>query len=243
MIGKTESSSRPTVAIIGDWFIDEYWLLTRQHAYHSSAPGDVHYVARQTNADKAIVGLCGAPAVFEMLRTYFEKKKAGSPFEFVGFGVWNHVDDPILKCALCAADHLPNKLLTPYTLAGLPVPPDNDLCPYGPNEGQSNKCKNASQLYNLARKPKDYMPDPAISTNRIIRCFEGHGGTAPHLIHRIDWRLPVSEEHIDDSPLNILAAKKLKAIVLPQSEMEFSPVWVSINLNGGKLEHYKPQTL
>ena len=28
-----------TVVVIGDWFIDENWLVTRQDLYHSSSPG------------------------------------------------------------------------------------------------------------------------------------------------------------------------------------------------------------
>ena len=200
-----------TVAIIGDWFIDEYWLLTRQHSYHSSAPGDIHYVAREANACKRIVGLCGTPAILEMLRSYFAKKKDASRFEFVGFGVWNPADNPIIKCALCS-NSAGARLLTPYTLSGLAVP-SGGLCPYESKKSRIRACNNASKLYNLA-PVENHASGLDVSTNRIIRCFEGHGGAAPHLIHRVDWRLPVNEGSLDYDPLKRLARKKLSAVVV-----------------------------
>lgn len=200
-MGKDHKSfkEKRTIAIIGDWFIDEYWLLTRQHLYHSSAPGDVHFIARQTDIGKKIVGLCGAAAILSILRAYC---KENFDFDFWGFGAWNFDDENILKCVLCER-HTDQKLLTPYTLTSLKQI-DNSICPY-----DNEICKNVVELNNMAKKGES-----PVSTNRIIRCFEGHGGSAPHLNYRIDWRLPIEEEQLDENVLNKLNEVNLHTIII-----------------------------
>ena len=187
-----------TVVVIGDWFIDENWLVTRQDLYHSSSPGEIHYLSRHSSVDQKITNLCGAATLIEILRSYF-KKNEGTQFEFLGYGVWNPVDDDLIKCTLCP-HHTDKKLLSPYTLTSL-RPVIKDKCPYS-----KKNCTYDVKLRNLSL-------DSNTSTNRIIRCFEGYGGAKPHQLYRFDWVLDASmninlkmlETELKSSDINVVA--------------------------------------
>ena len=180
-----------TILVIGDWFIDENWLLTRQSLYHSSAPGKIHYLAKHKGVYNKITNLCGAATLIEVLSSYFGRysshpesgkdcaKKNTTQFEFLGYGIWNPADNEIIKCTLCP-HNTEKKLLTPYTLTRL-APIHADCTHTG------EKCDYSVYLGNLA-------PDYNVSTNRVIRCYEGYGGGKPDQLNRIDWILDPPKE-------------------------------------------------
>jgi len=176
-----------TIVVIGDWFVDENWLVSRQSFFHSSAAGDVHFQARHREVDKQMISLCGAAVLLEVLSTYLSTR--GTDYEFVGLGAWNHGDNEVIKCTICNK-HTREKRLTPYTLLSLRridkrkpkvCPYDGQECAYQPN------LKNMAPVSEEARQ---------FSTNRIIRCYEGYGGGTPHLLYRFDWQLPFSDDDL-----------------------------------------------
>lgn len=205
-----QSSDGKTVVIIGDWFIDENWLVSKQKIYHSSNTGDIHFQARHKSVTEPIISLCGAAAIMEVLSSHFKKD---SSYKFIGVGSWNHNDDDIIQCVLCA-EYREDKLLTPFTLASLKKLKGTEserICPYSDSEVLCIYDEHNKDLINISKQDNDIE----VSTNRIIRCYEGFGGEKPHLLHRVDWVLPITNSSIDYEELvNALHEKNIAAIII-----------------------------
>ncbi len=192
-----------TILVIGDWFVDENWLIAKHNTYSSSHVGHSHYLSKHTEVDKRMISLCGASEILEVLRQYF---KEIDKLNIIGFGSWNTLDDDILQCTLCS-DHSGEKHLTPYTIHSLRAVQVDDngnrICPYKALKNDENKdCTYHPNLKNLSYSGK------RASTNRIIRCYEGHGSGKPKLLHRIDWQLPVTKldyTQFDSLPEDVIA--------------------------------------
>jgi hypothetical protein len=196
----SEQDNKDYVVILGDWFIDENWLVAPRKTYSSSHTGDYHYLSKHSNIDRRMITLCGASEILEVLRNYFEGK---NDIEFLGYGAWNKNDDKIIQCTLCS-DNIEDKHLTPYTIASLRLPEFKDgsrVCPY-----DKNQCKFNPNLVNLATNSQNQ------SSNRIVRCYEGYGGGDPHLLYRIDWELPI--EKLDYTKFDLLRDKRVTAVVI-----------------------------
>ena len=197
-----EPSENPKshVVILGDWFIDENWLVAPRQTYSSSHTGDYHYLSKHSKIDRRMISLCGAPEILEVLRNYFKDQ---NNIEFIGFGAWNSNDDDILQCTLCSK-HIEHKHLTPYTIASLKSPLNHNnsrICPY-----ENTSCDFNPNLVNLADINHQQ------SSNRIIRCYEGYGGGTPHLLYRIDWELPVAKLNYDK--FDSLIDKNISSVII-----------------------------
>lgn len=201
MAGMSELYNKESIIIIGDWFIDENWLVAKHKTYSSSHTGDIHYLSKHKNIDRRMISLCGAPEIFEILRSYF---KGSGKYGFFGYGVWNTYDDNIIQCTLCPKN-TEKKHLTPYTIHSLKEVAFKNkkrLCPY---KDKKSYCDYDQNLFNLAS-------DTRASTNRIIRCYEGFSGGKPHLLYRFDWELPINK--IKYSKFNDLKNKNIKAVII-----------------------------
>lgn len=209
-----EDKPRKTILIIGDWFIDENWLVSKQKIYRSSHTGDIHFIARHNEIDRRIISLCGATEILMVLKLYFDnpnRKEFNNQFRFIVFGTWNSEDNDLMDCILCD-EYKENKLLTPYTLVSLKEikyrGTDNDkkkLCPYKDGE----LCKSELELKNLSKKGKK------VSTNRYIRCYEGFGGDIPHLLYRFDWHLPIKDDILNYELIDeVLRKFEIDAIII-----------------------------
>lgn len=175
---KENDIQQKTVLIIGDWFIDENWLVAKHNTYSSSHTGDVHYISKHKETGRRMISLCGAAEILEVLRLHFNKIQRND-LSFIGIGAWSNHDDRILKCTLCPR-HPEMKCLTPFTIKSLKDKVKPNLCPY-----DGSRCNYNPILWNLSRE------GDTTSTNRIIRCYEGYGGGKPHLLYRFDWQLPL----------------------------------------------------
>lgn len=201
----SKNEEEKTIVIIGDWFIDENWLVAKHTTYSSSHTGDIHYLSK-TAIDKRMISLCGASEIFEVLRSYFNNSNR---YLFIGYGAWNVKDNDILQCTLCSKD-FPNKHFTQYTIKSLPdiieKKEGNESIPICPYNEES--CDYNPHLINLAKK------EGKISTNRIIRRYEGYGSGIPHLLDRTDWQLPISDSDLDYRVFNNLKDKNVAAVVI-----------------------------
>lgn len=186
--GANVMNNKGTVLVIGDWFVDENWLIAKHNTYSSSHVGHSHYLSKHTEVDKRMISLCGASEILEVLRQHFKNRKN---LDIIGFGSWNPLDNEILQCTLCS-DHSDEKHLTPYTIHSLNTVEKNltgeRICPYKKKksiDGSDLICSYHPKFKNLSQT------DKKASTNRIIRSYEGHGSGKPILLHRIDWQLPI----------------------------------------------------
>ena len=196
--------SDPLVIVLGDWFVDENWLIARHHNYSSSNTGDIHYISQHKAIDKRMISLCGAAEIFEVLRWHFKKKESKLAYSFIGYGSWNEGDTDIIQCILCP-NYQAEKHLTPYTIKNLKEPCVRDKvrkCPYKQCE---EDCSFDARMKNLSAEENT-------STNRIIRCYEGHGGAQPKLLYRFDWQLPNTILKYED--FQELNGKDILAIII-----------------------------
>lgn len=192
---------KQTVVIIGDWFVDENWLMAKQESYSSSHTGINHYLSKH-KFGKRMTSLCGAFELLVVLKKYFDKVKKN--YEFIGFGAWNTNDNEILHCTFCEDM---NKHFSPYSLNNLISIKGRtqNACP-----SNSSKCPKhrALKFINLAKNSE-------LSTNRIIRCYEGFSGAKPNLLYRFDWQLPIKKGDLDGEKLvKELIDKDVKAVVI-----------------------------
>ena len=105
--------NKQTVVIIGDWFVDENWLMAKQESYSSSHTGINHYLSKH-KFGKRMTSLCGAFELLVVLKKYFDNVK--NSYDFIGFGAWNTNDNEILHCTFCEDM---NKHFSPYSLNNL----------------------------------------------------------------------------------------------------------------------------
>lgn len=195
-----EDNQNNTVLIMGDWFIDENWLVAKHNTYSSSHTGDVHYISRHKDIGRRMISLCGAAEILEVLRLYIERIHRND-MSFIGIGAWSNQDDSILKCTLCPR-HPEMKCLTPFTIKSLKDKVKPNICPY-----DNSQCKYNPMLWNLSREAE------TTSTNRIIRCYEGYGGGEPHLLYRFDWQL--QPQDLNYKPLEkICSDRNIYAVII-----------------------------
>jgi hypothetical protein len=193
--GSNIKGNRKTVIIIGDWFLDENWLIAKTESYSSSATGNQHYISKHDTIEKRIISLCGASAGLAVLKQYLPE------FHFVGFGVWNRDDKDNIKCSLCN-EWVGLKIITPYVLHPTLKPCEkkdkSQTLSSSSNESQNASCKyQDTDLINLAND------DFKAATNRVIRFYEGYGLGNPNLLYRIDWVIPAKEDKINYNNLEL----------------------------------------
>ena len=82
------------IIIAGDWVVDEYWYLVRQHSEISSHTGFVHYRSSSKREDR-ILDLCSAGHVARVLFTL--RDKPGPFYRIWGIGDWNEGDTKQLQ--------------------------------------------------------------------------------------------------------------------------------------------------
>jgi hypothetical protein len=207
------SPLKKTVVIIGDWFIDENWLVAKHESYSSSHIGDIQYLSKHPSVEKRMISLCGAPELLVVLNSFL-----GDKYEFIGFGAWNQIDNDIVKCTSCT-EIKSGKFMTPYTIKSLQnvsnIPKEGSINNEGPKDYErtcpydSSKCSYPElESVNLAAHSR-------LSTNRIIRCYEGYSGGLPHLRYRFDWQLPIGEKDLNfDDLKNKLKGKSIAAVII-----------------------------
>lgn len=214
-LGEESSITKPSnsiIAIVGDWFIDENWLVSKHITYSSTHTGDAHFLSKHKNIDKRMLSLCGASEILEVLRIYLNKQ--GEKYDFYGFGTWNKDDNDILQCMLCP-EHTILKYLTPYTLSSVRrinyrLKDGIRLCPYTSDDSdKQTACNYLPHLINLASGER-------LSTNRIVRRYEGIGSGKPILRDRVDWELPVLPSDLDklDEAFDPLIGRDISAVVI-----------------------------
>ena len=57
---------KDSVVILGDWFIDENWLVAPRRTYSSSHTGDYHYLSKHSKIDRRMITLCGATEILDV---------------------------------------------------------------------------------------------------------------------------------------------------------------------------------
>ncbi|HPM77327.1 MAG TPA: ATP-binding protein [bacterium] len=218
------NTKKKKILVIGDTFIDENWLMSKFDLYHSYNVGREHYISNLQGPDSMIISLCGVAGIIRILNgpdpnvendkdpISKEMRDFQSNYDLIGASVWNPMDDDLLPCILCTK-HNEHKKLTPYILSGLRKPEIVDSkrqCPY-----DGNTCTSRTEFINLIDKNNEEAKRK-ISTNRLIRVYEGFGSDQPQLKYRYDWRLDVPQPLKDMSSfkMKLKEVKNLEAIIV-----------------------------
>jgi hypothetical protein len=87
-----DGNTKPTMLVIGDWVVDEYWFLVKHNSEISSHTGTVHYRLSTRDREK-FTDLCGAGHAVRILHTIGADQK----YRLCGVGEWNEYDTEYLK--------------------------------------------------------------------------------------------------------------------------------------------------
>ncbi|HSS79102.1 MAG TPA: ATP-binding protein [Thermoanaerobaculia bacterium] len=156
----------PDILIAGDWVVDEYWYLVRQHSEISSHTGFVHYRSSSKPAER-ILDLCSAGHVARVLFTL--RSKPGPYYKIWGIGDWNQSDTDHLLHLIHA--HEVNDCQAPRANFSL----GRSLCDNPP--------------YDITLLPLHENRQ----TTRVVRLFHSTGIGIEQL-SRIDWEVPPEEK-------------------------------------------------
>jgi ATPase related to the helicase subunit of the Holliday junction resolvase len=193
------SVKRETVLVIGDCLVDENWLVARHRSLNNTnGSGEIHYISKHGAINQRMTSLGGVPTIVDILGKTLEH-------EIIGFSAWNKNDTDTLQCIICTAN-AEKKSISNFRLTNLkeikPHKPGHRICPYS-----NNKCSFHSTLINLAKTE--------VSTNRIMRVYEGHAEGTPNLLYRFDWEFPYNKAiDIDCTKFSILKNKNITDIII-----------------------------
>lgn len=160
------TEDRPTILIVGDWVVDEYWFLVRHHSAISSHTGFVHYRVSSDSAE-IVADLCGAGHIARAL--YQLRAESGRSYNLVGVGKWNDEDTDFIAHLV----HARNEPDCGAARANFKFTPT--CC--------SKKDPEIS-LLSLA---------PRSATIRVVRLYH-EGGQGLEQLSRVDWEPPRTAE-------------------------------------------------
>lgn len=203
------------ILVVGDWVIDENWLVASHNPVTSTHSGKEHFRSLVTNLDSQIISLCGAGNVARSLHGLSNWKSLGEGFELDktlsihGLGIWQPDDTRLLASLFSSDKILDNE--TPHTLTGIrpktaitieedqfslcskslkdaSTPCKKESCPHGEHEI-------CSYLWSLAQI-LDTAKQKEIGTTRMIRVYKHGERNDPKLMYRFDWEKRYSYNEI-----------------------------------------------
>ena len=75
-----------TVLVVGDFFIDENWLMARTDNYHSTDVGKAHYDSQINGPNSFVSSVCGAATVLKTLAGSKDESDFTKAYQFIGMG-------------------------------------------------------------------------------------------------------------------------------------------------------------
>ncbi len=155
------------VLIVGDWLVDEHWVVGLHRSESASRAGRRHSRALH-ESNCSVRSLCGAGQVGTIL--YNARRQNEHLFSIAGIGLWRKRDERELVFMLDPANNIGN---TPHRLLQL-------------DRGSPDEMDRA-KLYNLAGESLG----SEIGTTTVIRVYEQQGQKV-YLRDRLDWELRVN---------------------------------------------------
>ena len=193
-VGNARMTKQKRILVIGDWLVDEHWVVGRHRSESASRPGQRHSRALQA-ADCSVRSLCGAGQVATVLHNAFQDKHR--LFDITGVGLWHDGDEDQLRLMLEPQNNIGN---TPYCLVSSPGPHSVPFV----------------RLLNIA--PKKLRSH--LGTTRVIRVYEQTRYEVA-LRDRVDWERELSADSwsqinrgLDDSLRAVPDLEKLDAVVI-----------------------------
>jgi hypothetical protein len=187
---ESRKSGQPAMLVVGDWLVDEHWVVGKHRARSSSRTGHNH--ARALHQDEcSVYSLCGAGQVATILhRARFNDARA---FETYGIGIWYPTDQETSALAAmldpeCYVANTPHRLSN--AVADSPLSAQLKI----------HNLEDHERLYNLAGN-EGKNPSVRVGTTRVIRVYTNLG--EPELQERIDWELPLTNDDLQKVMSNL----------------------------------------
>jgi len=168
--------------VVGDWFVDENWIVTEESLATSSHVGRRHYRSRIEDPDAQILSLCGAGGVASLLHGLSQrmKEEGKTGFGVFGLGAWDQEDTRFVASLLDAGTTLGQ---TPQTLHALRAPTDQ------PRTNRAHQTAHCLSCLQTPCKRMRSLGKPGSGTWRVIRVYQRTGNRAPELLNRYDWEI------------------------------------------------------
>lgn len=177
-----KSSDQHNMLIVGDWVVDENWIVTTEKSPTSSHVGKQQYRSLIDDPKGQILTVCAAGSSMLMLHGLQDER-----LRLYGLGLWDENDTEFLASLFCSEDVAHQ---TPLTIQGIrgkvasaSKPPQcrgGGACLFcnGVNEKGEYEC---TRLFSYAEKDS--------GTWRVQRVYQKTGAKAPELLHRYDWEI------------------------------------------------------
>jgi DNA replication protein DnaC len=206
------------ILIIGDWVVDENWIVAEHFSDISSNVGIAHFRSLSKSPDTQIFDLCGAGWVMKILSSYFsEKSQKDRNINLYGIGLWNNRDTKYL-CTLFSSKKISNQ--TPGTLSSIKALDKGEGSFSGIcfQKCSKKKCKHLICL----------NKDDKYNTNRVLRIYRQAGEGNPELLYRFDW---------ESSKKNIKMGKVEDAVSrIKESVNEKIDIIIAVDLDKGGIQ-------
>src|ERR1044071_908267 len=162
-------SGSTSVLVVGDWVVDEHWVVGKHRSATSNRTGRDHSRALHTEMC-SVRSLCGAGQVATILQQ--ARSNHVSCFDISGVGIWHPGDTDAL---VAMVDPQFNVGKTPHRLT-------SDLYPQDAHAPQNVR------MYNLAGIPDETVAN--VGTIRALRIYE-NTPAGSKLRQRFDWEWPL----------------------------------------------------
>lgn len=167
-----KSDDRTKILVVGDWLVDEYWLLGEQRSSFSRRRGQRHALA--LHVPQASVRTLGGAGMVAAVLAQMQVASGKGAFQVHGLGRWHPDDTDAIRHLVFAADH---EEQTHFRLTF-------------PNKVGSTK---DVVLHNLPALPQGN------ATTRVIRLYHRTGSDL-ELLQRVDWELETAAPGRHESP-------------------------------------------
>ena len=205
---KMELSESLNILVVGDWVVDENWIIANHDAETSAHVGNEHFRSLVDHVDSQVLSLCGAGNVARSLHGLSiqetpgtEEMEINKTLKVFGLGLW-HPEDTKLLSSLFSNYKLKNQ--TPLTLSGLSPsektetgkyslcgrPLEDGTCIYESKTTSKKPCEKTKTLCYHLRTLFGQNETFSCGTSRVIRLFKTSAGGDPEVLLRIDWQVP-----------------------------------------------------
>jgi len=180
------------ILVVGDWVIDENWILIEHDSDTSTHVGRIHYRSLIDQVDAQILNLCGAGHVARSLYGLAEnlrvQKSVSLPsLKLYCLGLW-HPNDTHLLESLFTNEKITGQ--TPLTIAG-------------PQHSESRKNSKKQDVMHYLKTMAQEDWSPSCGTARVTRQYKISAIGDPITIQRIDWQTKLAPNY-DQSPITHL---------------------------------------
>jgi hypothetical protein len=202
---KDDKQANPNrILVVGDWVIDENWIVAGYDSESSSHTGLYHLRSTIKDATAQILGLCAAGHVARALHCLSPGTAENEPLDIYGLGLWEDKDTRLIASLFSSYvldSGTPLNLIGPSVNTKGTFKPNTTLCKQVDGgscqqSGGGSRCRKSDgkivvphseyccyRLKTLASAKERW------GTARTIRMYDVAADKTPTIAYRVDWQL------------------------------------------------------